>query len=171
MTDNFMHHTRRFIRRAEVSPLCLCRMGLKPMRTFCTLILLLYFAVFSAMPLSNIHVEDHMNRVSYTHGGSDAPSEDFLIFLHELLSLHFRDQGDHALFPHKSLLRNRAAGSTPSSDYDISGTPVAGNQAAGCDLLKPPPPAVPYPLMQGDDSPLSFAGYHFFSSSLSPPSA
>ncbi len=169
MTDNFLHHTRRLIRHTEMLSPGLFSMGLKPMRTLCKLILLLYFAVFSAMPLSSIHV-DHLSSVSLTHGESGAPTDSFLIVLHEFLALHFRDQGDHTLFPPRSLLRSRPAGA-PSSDYDVSGTAIAGNQAAGCGCLYPPAPVVQYSHVQDNDSPYAFAGYHYFCSSLSPPSA
>ncbi len=62
-------------------------------RTF-RLLLPLYFAVFSVMPLANIHIEGMQNRSSYLFCKARQDVDRHLL-LHELLFAHFGNKSEH----------------------------------------------------------------------------
>jgi len=58
------------------------------------LLLPLYFAVFSVMPLSNIHLENLKERSSYL-GCKAGHDIDLHLILHEMLFTHFGNKSEH----------------------------------------------------------------------------
>jgi hypothetical protein len=69
-------------------------MQLYPARKMFRLLLPLYFAVFSVMPLSNIHIEGMQDRSSYLHG-KPRQGADLHVLLHEMLFTHFGKRSEH----------------------------------------------------------------------------
>jgi hypothetical protein len=62
---------------------------------FCRLIVSCYFTVFAMIPLSHIHVEEESVQASSSLREPKSKNESFLLILHEVLSLHFKDRTDH----------------------------------------------------------------------------
>jgi hypothetical protein len=126
----------------------------------------LYFAVFSVMPLSEIHIEDQMGTFGYVldHSGSERRS--FLVLLHQLLSSNFRNSPDHTLSPHNDSLK-RGAGSKPCSDNALSNF-VTAEFICPEALFSLPRLSLIYHFMRSP-GPKPSTGFTSFSSGLSPP--
>ena len=69
-------------------------MHLRAAKRMFRLLLPLYFAVFSVMPLSNIHLENLKDRSSYL-GCKAGHDIDLHLILHEMLFTHFGNKSEH----------------------------------------------------------------------------
>ncbi len=70
------------------------KMQLYPAKKMFRLLLPLYFAVFSLMPLSNIHIEGTQDRFSYFRCNA-WQDVDVHVLLHEMLFTHFGKKSEH----------------------------------------------------------------------------
>ena len=135
-------------------------------KRFCSLLLLFYFSVFSTIPLSNIHVEDRSTYIVNVLDEQKNRAEAFLVFLHEMLHLHFKDRADHSLFPNSHFTEG-GQGSRSVQKTQISQFAAQTIQCPD-DYSSLPDNRVLHLLICGT-GPKSFKGFNSFSSSLSPP--
>ncbi len=137
-------------------------------KQLCGLLILFYFSVFSAMPLSGIHVEDRSTYiVNILNEQNNKTEEGLLVFLHEMLHLHFKDRTDHSSFPNSHFTEggqgSRSLKNTqlPKSAAQTIQCPDSYSSVHNDGLLR---------LLACGKGLQSFKGFHSFSSSLSPPS-
>lgn len=137
-------------------------------RQLCGLLILFYISVFSVMPLSHIHVEDNSTNIVNILDEHNQAAEGFLVFLHEVLFLHFKDRADHSSTPNSHFAKGEQ-GSRSLQNNQISRFTPRTIQCPD-DYSSLPDNDVPY-LFAGGHGPTAFSGFHSFNSSLSPPSA
>jgi len=135
-------------------------------KRLCSLLIFFYFSVFSAIPLSNIHVEDRSTYIVNIPDEQKNRGEGFLVFLHEMLHLHFKDRADHSLFPNSHFTEG-GQGSRSVQKTQISQFATQRIQRPD-DYASLPDNRVLH-LLICSTGPKSFKGFHSFSSSLSPP--
>ncbi len=135
-------------------------------KQLCSLLILFYFSAFSAVPLSNIHVEDRSTYIVNVLDEQKSKAEGFLVFLHEMLHLHFKDRADHSLFLNSHLTE----GGQGSRSVQKTQIPKFATQTIQCpgDYSSLPDNGILHLPVCGK-GPKSFIGFHSFSSSLSPP--
>jgi len=135
-------------------------------KQLCSLLILFYFSVFSVMPLSHIHVEDksvNIVNILYEHNKN---ADGFLVFLHEILNLHFKDRADHSAFSNSHFAEG-GQGSRSLQDNQISKFTPRTIQCPD-DYSSIPGNGILY-LFASGQGPKALKGFYFFNSSLSPP--
>ena len=137
-----------------------------PALAFCRLIALCYFTAFAVIPLTHIHMEERVLQ-TFSSLGDSSHAKSFLLILHKVLFLHFKDRTDHTLSSRSIIPESPGEGNSLSAD-SVSGTELPSERSGtGSFPYHPSGGGLEFMMHRGDAKAVD--GFLLFTSGLSPP--